>query len=107
MRNPYSHLHWKHLRKEYIFANPLCKMCRDKNIIEKATEVDHIHGFKNRGQFFNYNNLQSLCKSCHSKKTHTAGGGRLSKKSQREARHENFFNLIAPLFLFSFFLSDL
>ena len=90
MRNPYEHPHWRHLRNQYIFANPLCKMCRDKNIIEKATEVDHIHGFKNRGQFFNYNNLQSLCKSCHSKKTHTAGGPDYIRKAREKLGIKSF-----------------
>ncbi|MDZ4394088.1 HNH endonuclease [Cypionkella sp.] len=33
-------------------------------------EVDHIKGLRNGGDPFDLSNLQTLCVSCHSKKTH-------------------------------------
>lgn len=56
---------WDRERKEFLKANPLCKICG-----RPATEVDHIIPHKgNQILFWNKSNWQSLCHSCHSKKT--------------------------------------
>lgn len=56
---------WDYARKEYLKQHPLCVMCG-----RPATEVDHIQPHKgNMTLFWNRNNWQSLCHSCHSKKT--------------------------------------
>lgn len=54
------------LRTAQLDKEPLCRMCKDKGIVEPATIVDHIepHG----GcwiRFANDANLQSLCKPHH------------------------------------------
>ena len=74
MKSPYNHPHWRLLRKDLLKSHPLCKMCLENKLIKKADHIDHIHGFNSRSQFFDRDNLQPLCISCHSKKTHTAGG---------------------------------
>ena len=74
MRSPYDHPQWKRLSKAFLRVHPLCKMCLDKKIITKSRVVDHINGFTNRAEFFDWNNLQALCIPCHNQKTHTAGG---------------------------------
>ena len=61
---------WKKLRKTFAILNPLCKMCKDTNIIKPVDEVDHIIPVSQKPDlFFDWLNLQSLCRSCHEKKT--------------------------------------
>jgi len=54
---------WRKIRKAFLKDNPFCVSCGDV-----ATEVDHIIP-KTQGGKDEYDNLQSLCKSCHSSKT--------------------------------------
>jgi len=50
------------LRKIILAENPICRICKR----EPATEMDHIDGnVKNIAM----ENLQGLCKRCHSRKT--------------------------------------
>lgn len=62
---------WRRIRSIYLAHNPLCAHClRDscgKHMVV-ATEVDHRTRLS-RGGTHDWHNLQSLCKSCHSKKT--------------------------------------
>lgn len=57
---------WKKLSRAKLQANPVCENC-GKDI---ADEVHHLK--PHRGDpvlFFAWENLQSLCKSCHSRET--------------------------------------
>ncbi|WP_390844831.1 HNH endonuclease signature motif containing protein [Anatilimnocola floriformis] len=50
--------------------NPLCEDCEEQGITRPASEVHHI--VKPNGNpelMYSLNNLKSLCKSCHSKRT--------------------------------------
>ena len=61
---------WKRLREKKLREYPLCQECAKQGRVTKATDVDHI--IPHRGDwslFISYNNLQSLCHSCHSEKT--------------------------------------
>lgn len=63
---------WQKARKSYLEAHPLCVMCAKQGKYVRATVVDHI--IPHRGDqklFWDQNNWQSLCKSCHDKKTLT------------------------------------
>ncbi len=64
---------WRKLRAWYLARNPLCVMCG-----KAAREVDHILPREDGGTD-DQENLQSLCKSCHSKKTNR-------EKREREGR---------------------
>ena len=67
---------WRALRNRYIAQHPYCVECMKKGIFTMATDVDHI--VPHRGDpslLFDENNLQSLCKSCHSRKTAKEDGG--------------------------------
>lgn len=55
---------WRHLRRAILAASPLCVACK----AAPATEVDHILPLR-RGGTNDLTNLQTLCKSCHSRKT--------------------------------------
>ena len=64
---------WQKARKSYLEAHPLCVQCAKQGKYVRATVVDHI--VPHRGDqklFWDQNNWQPLCKSCHDKKT---GGG--------------------------------
>ena len=66
---------WKLLRAKKLQSNPVCEVCEANGLSTLATEVHHIvpvesvpHELGMRQLMFDYNNLQSLCHSCHSDK---------------------------------------
>ncbi|SKC57898.1 5-methylcytosine-specific restriction enzyme A [Maledivibacter halophilus] len=66
----YNSTRWQDLRRYRLNTQPLCVECLKKNRITPATVVDHIKPHKgNENLFYDFNNLQSLCKSCHDRKT--------------------------------------
>ena len=64
---------WRRLRALKLHRDPLCSVCAKENRITAATEVDHLqrHNGPNDPLFWLWSNLDSKCKSCHSKKTAT------------------------------------
>lgn len=54
---------WRRLRKYYLSKHPVCVRCG-----RPATEVDHIIPLADGGTHHE-DNLQPLCKPCHSRKT--------------------------------------
>lgn len=66
----YSDPRWQPLRADQLAREPFCRECRKRGIREYATDVDHIVDHKGDWTLFlDPGNLQSLCHSCHSKKT--------------------------------------
>lgn len=66
----YSLKVWKQNRAMQLLLQPYCQECAKYGIRRRATDVDHI--IPHRGDLALFNdtkNLQSLCHSCHSKKT--------------------------------------
>ncbi|MBE6984319.1 MAG: HNH endonuclease [Ruminococcaceae bacterium] len=58
------------LRPAQLLREPFCRDCARRNIRTRATDVDHIVPHRgNWALFINPSNLQSLCHSCHSRKT--------------------------------------
>lgn len=61
---------WKTIRLNYLQQNPFCEECLKEGNHVQAIEVDHVHPHQGNPElFYDQNNLQSLCKSCHSRKT--------------------------------------
>ena len=61
---------WKRLRQMFIRYNPLCKDCKDSDIIKEGQVVDHIKPVsEDLDGFYVWKNLQTLCRTCHAKKT--------------------------------------
>ncbi|MFN7881901.1 MAG: HNH endonuclease signature motif containing protein [bacterium] len=63
---------WQKARAAWLARHPLCKRCESAGQIVAATVVDHIiphRGDKQR--FWDSTNWQSLCKTCHDRKTAT------------------------------------
>ena len=65
----YRNAPWRHLRKSWLEDNPLCKDCRDNKRLTPATVVDHVKPIRLGGAPLDRNNLMSLCKSCHARKS--------------------------------------
>ena len=66
----YNTTQWRRMRYNILSKNPLCARCSKYNYIEPAVDVDHIISHKgNKELFYDMNNLQPLCKKCHSWKT--------------------------------------
>jgi len=69
----YKTLEWKIVRKNQLTIQPLCEECLKHGKFIKAEMVDHIVPIKQGGDKFSPNNLQSLCWSCHSRKSAKEG----------------------------------
>ena len=63
------------LRPGQLLREPFCRACAARGIRTQATDVDHIRDHKGDWELFtDRSNLQSLCHSCHSRKTMTEQG---------------------------------
>lgn len=77
----YNQWKWKKLSKAYRLANPLCECdsCRESEVVKPAEVCDHIKGLKylldNNLDPYNVNELQSMSKECHNKKSAQEKGG--------------------------------
>jgi 5-methylcytosine-specific restriction protein A len=69
---------WEALKERFKREHPMCRICweRDGRAVPMH-EVDHIIPFRDPSSplRLDWNNLQSLCKPCHSRKTATHDGG--------------------------------
>lgn len=65
----YQSVEWKAVKKRHLQLEPLCRECKRNGKLTKATMVDHIVPIKQGGLPLDDSNLQSLCWSCHSKKS--------------------------------------
>lgn len=68
----YSTANWQAIAKRQLSREPFCQGCETS----PATLVDHITPIKQGGAMRDPQNLQSLCRSCHSQKTHAERAGR-------------------------------
>ena len=67
----YSTPEWRDdLRPGQLLREPYCRECAKHGMRVRATDVDHIEPHKGSWErFTDCDNLQSLCHSCHSRKT--------------------------------------
>lgn len=71
----YNSWSWRKIRKIFLSKNPLCKHCEANGVVEPATVVDHIKPINLGGDKLNEENFQSLCESCHNKKSSNESRG--------------------------------
>lgn len=72
----YATKQWQDIRRLVLRSSPLCVVCKKAGRFVAAEHVDHIKPHKgDEATFFDVENLQSLCKPCHSRKTVTEDGG--------------------------------
>ena len=61
---------WRRFRSWYLATHPFCVECYKRGKLVEATVVDHIQPFRGDEKLqYDLDNLQSLCKACHDKKT--------------------------------------
>lgn len=70
-RKAYNSTQWRNLRNTYIKQNPLCAECLRKGKVTPAEDIHHIKSPFKTGEInwhllLDYDNLEGLCKSCHS-----------------------------------------
>ena len=56
-------------QKVYFANNPLCVRCKKNGLITPGKDVDHITPIRLGGEIYDYDNLQTLCKPCHNRKS--------------------------------------
>jgi 5-methylcytosine-specific restriction protein A len=85
---------WRKLRTSFLADNPLCIHCHTANKVTPATDVDHIirHQGTTDPLFWEIDNLQALCHSCHSRKTaHEEFAGARYVVAGRPGSGKNFY----------------
>ena len=71
----YNQWKWKKTSKAYRLANPLCECndCKVNETVKPAQVCDHVRGLKflldNSLNPFDFNELQSMAKECHNRKS--------------------------------------
>lgn len=65
----YDRARWVRRARQQLRAKPLCRMCAKEGQVVAAAVADHIVPHKGNEQMFWFGALQSLCWSCHSRKT--------------------------------------
>jgi 5-methylcytosine-specific restriction protein A len=65
---------WAKIRRAHLFREPMCRHCAANGYVVAAEHVDHIVPLS-RGGTHEPDNLQALCRACHSAKTATEDGG--------------------------------
>lgn len=65
------------MRLQHLSDNPLCAICgKGPGRSRMDMNVDHIRPHRgDHGLFWDHDNLQTLCPSCHSRKTAGEDGG--------------------------------
>ena len=80
----YNSPRWKALRQAKLREQPFCEICG-----AEATEVHHIHPHNGDVDvFYDYDNLMSICHSCHAKETQKESEQRkkLTEEERRRRR---------------------
>ena len=70
VRRLYRTARWTRMRASVLREEPVCRTCREHGRVTAASDVDHVQ--PHRGDlrvFWNRENLQALCRACHSAKT--------------------------------------
>ena len=66
----YNTRQWHSKRAAQLSTHPLCASCLASGIVTQAAHIDHVFPWSTIGKAAFYRNLfQSLCHSCHTKKT--------------------------------------
>lgn len=68
----YDSRRWRSLRKQALARdNYLCQECLKNGKLTAGNIGDHIHNVKQGGAFWELTNIQTMCASCHAKKSAT------------------------------------
>lgn len=76
---------WQKRRSNQLIAEPWCRECARHGLRVRATDADHVIPHRGDVNLFLHGELQSLCHSCHSRKTMNENNlafGRLKPKKR-------------------------
>jgi 5-methylcytosine-specific restriction protein A len=65
----YSTARWQAARAAQLARCPCCVVCTSQGRTTPATVCDHIQPVRLNGDFWDTQNYQSLCRSCHQAKS--------------------------------------
>jgi 5-methylcytosine-specific restriction protein A len=65
----YNTARWRRRSQAQLIKQPWCEACLRANVYTAATESDHVERHNGDVRKFFGGRLQSLCASCHSRKT--------------------------------------
>ena len=65
----YHSTRWKRTRAIVLQHSPLCSACHDAGRVTPARVVDHITPVRRGGAFYDLENLQPMCDTCHNRKS--------------------------------------
>jgi 5-methylcytosine-specific restriction protein A len=88
----YNTPRWKRLRALKFRENPLCEKCLAKGLVRQTEEVHHIIPTNiqhpDEDLIYDYDNLISLCKECHTEAHNPKGMNPIEKQiaERREVR---------------------
>lgn len=68
-RTFYRTQQWLEIRAKKLQISPFCEECRKNGTMVVGKIVDHIVPIKQGGAPYDLDNLQTLCWSCHSRKS--------------------------------------
>jgi 5-methylcytosine-specific restriction endonuclease McrA len=75
---------WKRCRASYIAGQGgICESCGDEPENPRDLHVDHVKPLSLGGEPFDEDNLQCLCRSCHSRKSMNDGSSRFQPGHNR------------------------
>ena len=63
--DPYHTSRWTRLSRAWRTMHPLCEECKRNGIIKAGEVTDHIIPWPVCQDFYDENNLQTLCKDCN------------------------------------------
>lgn len=71
VRRRYRTARWERLRQRVLERDGhLCQECLRNGIVRQGKEIDHVRkAMDDLSQFWQAENLQTLCKRCHGQKT--------------------------------------
>ena len=70
----YNSWKWRKFSKQHKLLNPLCVQCDKDGLVTVGTVADHIVPINKGGTVFEKENIQTLCESCHNRKSASERG---------------------------------
>ena len=65
----YHSSQWEAIRLQQLMREPLCRECKKIGLEVPGTVVDHIEPIEDGGSKTDSDNLQTLCNTCHNRKS--------------------------------------
>ena len=79
----YQSPRWRAVRAAFLREHPVCRACDALGVLVPAVVVDHVLPLKDGGGRYDAGNFQSLCISCHNRKSARERAGKASRPARR------------------------